>query len=512
MYITKVRLENIRCFKDETIDIGKDGQSFLISGNNSSGKSAILRSIAMGVCDEVSVGALLRDLQGSFIKEGTSKDGSTAHITIDFVDGKNTYKIRTRIYKKKTEIERVTQATFKNNKEIPWDDFPWNKIFITGYGAGLRTNGSEEYSEYFSPDAVYTLFVYTQELQNPELAWRRLQAFAQVDLEKEKKNIYRKYKKYIPEVWGAHDYESFYNVLTVISDRVGSLDTKKISIAGSPMAEFGLPNNIDKILIQHSKINQNSSAPSVDRWIEGLLKKLLKLKSKDKVTLENNGIFIESTWGKQELSTLGDGLRAMTTIVLDFLSWQMLWQSTYENKINSLTSVDFSDFTGIVIIDEIEKHLHPELQREIIGNLCDLFPKVQFILSTHSPLCVSGTADVEKGFSIFSTTSEENSDRKIIKKNVPIGYRADQVLVDYFGLSTTISPSIEQKFKRLRELSFKEKNKNLSTVEKQEKRALDKELRSRSPGLYEKEEDREIAKESSDRIKILLKLLENTKP
>jgi len=45
--------------------------------------------------------------------------------------------------------------------------------------------------------------------------------------------------------------------------------------------------------------------------------------------------------------------------------------------------------TGIVIIDEIELHLHPTLQQEVLNRFKKTFPEIQFIVSTHSPLVIS---------------------------------------------------------------------------------------------------------------------------
>ena len=42
----------------------------MLTGNNGTGKSAVLRSIAMGLCDEASAGGLLRELPGDFIRDG----------------------------------------------------------------------------------------------------------------------------------------------------------------------------------------------------------------------------------------------------------------------------------------------------------------------------------------------------------------------------------------------------------------------------------------------------------
>lgn len=49
---------------------------------------------------------------------------------------------------------------------------------------------------------------------------------------------------------------------------------------------------------------------------------------------------------------------------------------------------DLLAFSGIVLIDEIETHLHPRWQKEILPNLCKTFPNVQFIVTTHSPFVI----------------------------------------------------------------------------------------------------------------------------
>ncbi len=49
-----------------------------------------------------------------------------------------------------------------------------------------------------------------------------------------------------------------------------------------------------------------------------------------------------------------------------------------------------SDGEGIVLIDELELHLHPNWQLKIVKALKATFPKVQFIATTHSPLVLSG--------------------------------------------------------------------------------------------------------------------------
>ena len=50
---------------------------------------------------------------------------------------------------------------------------------------------------------------------------------------------------------------------------------------------------------------------------------------------------------------------------------------------------------GILLIDEVEQHLHPSMQRRIIQSLKDLFPRMQILASTHSPLVVQGVEQHE---------------------------------------------------------------------------------------------------------------------
>ena len=73
---------------------------------------------------------------------------------------------------------------------------------------------------------------------------------------------------------------------------------------------------------------------------------------------------------------LPQGYKRLFSIVLD-----IAYRSYILNKKN--------DPTGIVIIDEVELHLHPSLQQEVLRRFRNAFPSIQFIVSTHSPLVVS---------------------------------------------------------------------------------------------------------------------------
>jgi predicted ATP-binding protein involved in virulence len=88
------------------------------------------------------------------------------------------------------------------------------------------------------------------------------------------------------------------------------------------------------------------------------------------------------TYGILPVSLLSDGVRSMVSLVAD-LAWRCA-------KLNPQLGEEAPDKTqGIVFIDEVDLHLHPSWQQRIIENLQDAFPRIQFIVTTHSPQVLS---------------------------------------------------------------------------------------------------------------------------
>ena len=77
-----------------------------------------------------------------------------------------------------------------------------------------------------------------------------------------------------------------------------------------------------------------------------------------------------------ELEQLSDGYRNLLAVVLDFARRLAQAHPNWENPLEA---------PGILLIDEIELHLHPQWQQKIIPNLRVVFPKTQIIVATHSP-------------------------------------------------------------------------------------------------------------------------------
>jgi energy-coupling factor transporter ATP-binding protein EcfA2 len=78
---------------------------------------------------------------------------------------------------------------------------------------------------------------------------------------------------------------------------------------------------------------------------------------------------------------LPSGTRNIAAIILDLLI-------RFREQQPAVT--DLGEYTGIVLIDEIDLHLHPKLQKELVIQLSDTFPNIQFIVTTHSPIPLLG--------------------------------------------------------------------------------------------------------------------------
>lgn len=129
---------------------------------------------------------------------------------------------------------------------------------------------------------------------------------------------------------------------------------------------------------------KKKKADSIRLWFDkfqDLLKRLFKDDSlkldfdedtfKFKILMNNREPF--------DFNTLSSGYSAVLDIIVDLV----LRMTSHTNRV-----FDFS-VPGIVLIDEIETHLHLELQKEILDFLTFVFPNVQFIVSTHSPFILN---------------------------------------------------------------------------------------------------------------------------
>lgn len=158
---------------------------------------------------------------------------------------------------------------------------------------------------------------------------------------------------------------------------------------------------------------------ALQREARKILAKLLTVSS---IKWGKLGITIDGKWGKNmPLRDLADGYKSTFLWITDLLGWAVSFYPRLQKS---------SSIKGVVLVDEIEQHLHPKWQKDIIGQLKIQFPKIQFITTTHSPLVASS----------FGTLTQKDVDKRILLSLLPkvgvvkdelppmIGWRVDQTL------------------------------------------------------------------------------------
>jgi predicted ATP-binding protein involved in virulence len=109
---------------------------------------------------------------------------------------------------------------------------------------------------------------------------------------------------------------------------------------------------------------------------------------------ENVEVLIEPTLrlvvskrGQQlDLTQLSDGERSLLAMMIDLCRRLSLANPELDDPLQG---------TGVVLIDEVELHLHPQWQREVVEKLRLTFPRIQFILTTHSPFLIQSLREGE---------------------------------------------------------------------------------------------------------------------
>ncbi|MDR2496621.1 MAG: AAA family ATPase [Tannerellaceae bacterium] len=131
---------------------------------------------------------------------------------------------------------------------------------------------------------------------------------------------------------------------------------------------------------------EEDSAKKIDEWFDRLQKQLIDLFDEPSLKLNfdrksyNFTINIDNC-EPFDFNTLSDGYSAIISIVSELL---------LRMEAHNVKSYDLE---GVVLIDEIETHLHVDLQKRIMPFLINFFPKIQFIITTHSPFVLSSVSN-----------------------------------------------------------------------------------------------------------------------
>jgi predicted ATP-binding protein involved in virulence len=176
--------------------------------------------------------------------------------------------------------------------------------------------------------------------------------------------------------------------------------------------------------LDHSEKSGKTNIVSVE-----MEKKLLnELLDKDvEIDISPETVIFKERGSIVTFEQLSAGYKGVITIIADLLV-RLSENQPQETNIN--------EFKGIVLIDEVELHLHPKWKYNFVKRLRDIFPKIQFIMTTHSPTVLLGASKEAVFYKIY----KEDGEVKISNQMANEGYTNNSLISSpLFDLGTITS-------------------------------------------------------------------------
>lgn len=152
---------------------------------------------------------------------------------------------------------------------------------------------------------------------------------------------------------------------------------------------------------------------------------------------------IEDRGRQQSLGELSSGYRSIVTIASDVMDvLYTLWEGTTSGQ-------------ALVLIDEIDAHLHPEWRLKVVDALRSAFPSTQFLMTTHDPLVLRGMSREE----VLVMTRDDGGSAVLESPRMPAleAFSVDQLLTSQlFGLETTMDANLAHDLARYYQLVSKQ--------------------------------------------------------
>jgi len=146
--------------------------------------------------------------------------------------------------------------------------------------------------------------------------------------------------------------------------------------------KFGKDSDVWKTLTQLKASSRDRQLTAVRSAIAAFMPGFSNLRVKRKPRLH---MAIDKDGATLNVSQLSQGEKSMMALVGDIARRLAMMNQSLENPLHG---------DGIVLIDEVDLHLHPKWQRSLIRQLSETFPNCQFVLTTHSALVISDARDV----------------------------------------------------------------------------------------------------------------------
>ncbi|MFS8064840.1 MAG: AAA family ATPase, partial [Byssovorax sp.] len=192
-------------------------------------------------------------------------------------------------------------------------------------------------------------------------------------------------------------------------------------------------------LRRHGKADGQEAAQTLASCKSALVALLPDIKD---VRVEEGVRFISKDGKEQSLDQLSHGYRSVFALAVDILRWARASMTNWKKQLH--------EARGVVLVDEIDTHLHPTWQRQVGFMLCQTFPNLQFIVTSHSPFVAMAAAP--GGLTVLKRNPADGT--VTAHQDMPDirGWAAGRVLTELFDMESLHDPRTETKLARYEEL------------------------------------------------------------
>jgi hypothetical protein len=419
MFIKQITLKNIRGFSELNFDLARRGDKFagwtVFTGDNGSGKSTLLKAIAVGLVGK----DVSRSLQPSFyrwIRDGAAQEESSIQLEI---------------------VRREEDDELVETGRAPATVFP-AKI-------ALKNGGKETTLHAEIPGSAKSRKTY----HTPNRTIWSSEARGWFSCG------YGPFRR----VFGASP-EATRQMVAPTTERFVTMFQEAASLA-----------EVDQWmrLLKHKELENKDAEREQLALVLELLRDDLMPNQITVDRVDSDGLWLKDRNGVQlAWGEMSDGYRAAAALLADIVRHLIgtyglagLTEKTGEGK----TAIKRS---GVVLIDEIDAHLHPGWQREIGFWLKRHFPNIQFLVTTHSPI-ICQAAD-QNGLFVLPDPGGEGSPGPLSDEDYQkvIASRPDTILLTpAFGLQNTRSPRAVEARATLAKLEAKKRSGGVLTSDEQ---------------------------------------------
>lgn len=203
--------------------------------------------------------------------------------------------------------------------------------------------------------------------------------------------------------------------------------------------------NPEEWLIQADYLSLKSNDTKKVKIVTDALKKLLREEVEGfEIKIEQNTprVFFKTHYGEVLLHELSLGYKTLLAWITDFAKGLVEKYTESENPLAE---------PAVCLVDEIDLHMHPRMQRSVVKFLRETFPKTQFIVTAHSPLIVQSEEDTN----VILLRRKDDEVEVLNDVDDVQNWRIDQILTsDLFGVGAYSQP-VERKLKKRREILLK---------------------------------------------------------